>query len=169
MNIFSRLLPRALKFLLRPCFFLLIFHLFAPFLSKLFSPDPVSFPFHFPVLSHFTFNYFPLQEPHLFFSYHILFCLFFFTYIFKYLSILLYYFSFSVINFMRLFFFLFVLSLNDFGLLFVFHFRPLFPPRTLFPLFLLVTSRLSPPSSRRFLFEVSCPPGSAITSSYPVV
>lgn len=25
------------------------------------------------------------------------------------------------------------------------------------------------PSSRRFLFEVSCPPGSAITSSYPVV
>lgn len=29
-------------------FFLLIFHLFAPFLSKLFSPDPVSFPFPFP-------------------------------------------------------------------------------------------------------------------------
>jgi len=34
------------------------------------------------------------------------------------------------------------------------------------PLFLLVVLH---PSSRRFLFEVSCPPGSAITSSYPVV
>jgi len=34
------------------------------------------------------------------------------------------------------------------------------------PLFLLVALH---PSSRRFLFEVSCPPGSAITSSYPVV
>lgn len=70
-------------------FFLLIFHLFAPFPSKLFSSDPVSFPFHL-CSSHFSLSAtFHFKNFTSFFSYHILFCLFFFgTYIVKYLLIL---------------------------------------------------------------------------------
>lgn len=50
-------------------FFLLIFHLFVSSLSKLFPPNFLPFPFYLSVFSLFTFNFFSLQELHIFFSY----------------------------------------------------------------------------------------------------
>lgn len=138
--------------------------------SQTFPPDPfVTFLFSFiPVLPLFTFKSRSKN-----FTFSFLRILFYFL-----ISFFLSWYSLYI----QTFYIIISFPYYKFYVSFIFSFRLIFewfrspfhislsltPSTEKFVLFLLAASHLRP-SSRRFLFEVSCPPGSAITSSYPVV